>query len=290
MTARGCRKFRATRRVPRRPTGAARGSSYGIARGCRESESTPEARAHPAARVSDPGEPRRLSTAKIAHSTKETALAQAATPSPDAAWMTVPREPGVARSARRVLHSGKRFPAAARRPSPLAPGSNRTHRGRADHPADHPARPAHRRHHHERRLGPHGLSAAPRALDPRDPRAGRRAPRRRRDPRAGRADPRRPLARRSSPSSPRSTASSTTRRTSTRRSPTTAGRSTPTSSSPRRARRPSGRPSPPARPSTPRSRPPRASRRRSSSRASPRMPASRTASCTTSSTSRACRS
>ena len=49
----------------------------------------------------------------------------------------VPRELGVARSARRVLHSGKRFPAAARRPSPPAPGSNRTHRGRADHPADH---------------------------------------------------------------------------------------------------------------------------------------------------------
>ena len=104
--------------------------------------------------------------------------------------------------------------------------------------------------------GPHGLPPAPRALDPRDPRAGRRAARRRRDPGAGRADPRRPQrgqARRARRQARHRALHDRPRRGPRRRR---AGRSTPTSSSRRRAPRRSARRSRPARPSTPRSPPP----------------------------------
>ena len=57
-------------------------------------------------------------------------------------------------------------------------------------PAARPAGPRDR-HHHERRLGPHGIPPAPRPLDPRDPRPGRHRAARRHEGH-GQADPRRP--------------------------------------------------------------------------------------------------
>ena len=104
--------------------------------------------------------------------------------------------------------------------------------------------------------GPHGLPPAPGPLDPRDPRAGRRAlPDGEQGPARSRSWS--AAAPRSCRGSPSGTASSPGPPTSTRRSPTTRNRSTSTPRSPRPARRPCSRRSRRASTSTPRSRPPR---------------------------------